>query len=275
MSTSGQKRIELTIDTAIDCDEDEVMELAMQAGELLLENGAEIFRVEETMDRICRHYGVESASQFILMNYILATAGEGHGHMFAKVRHIPVNGSHLDKVAAVNQLSREIAEGKYTVSEAYQALETIRRMPDKRKSVLILASGVASGAFCCLFGGNLMDCLAAAIAGFLIYVYILYISGPHMSKIVGNVGGGAFVTLVCNLLYMLGLGDHLNFMIIGSMMPLVPGVAFTVAIRDAADGDYISGTVRMIDALLVFICIAIGVGMGIAVLKLLTGGADL
>ena len=275
MSTSGQKRIESTIDTAIDCDEDEVMELAMQAGELLLENGAEIFRVEETMDRICRHYGVESASQFILMNYILATAGEGHGHMFAKVRHIPVNGSHLDKVAAVNQLSREIAEGKYTVSEAYQALETIRRMPDKRKSVLILASGVASGAFCYLFGGNLMDCLAAAIAGFLIYVYILYISGPHLSKIVGNVGGGAFVTLVCNLLYMLGLGDHLNFMIIGSMMPLVPGVAFTVAIRDAADGDYISGTVRMIDALLVVICIAIGVGMGIAVLKLLTGGADL
>ena len=65
MSTSGQKRIESTIDTAIDCDEDEVMELAMQAGELLLENGAEIFRVEETMDRICRHYGVESASQFI------------------------------------------------------------------------------------------------------------------------------------------------------------------------------------------------------------------
>ena len=53
MSTSGQKRIESTIDTAIDCDEDEVMELAMQAGELLLENGAEIFRVEETMDRIC------------------------------------------------------------------------------------------------------------------------------------------------------------------------------------------------------------------------------
>ena len=43
MSTSGQKRIESTIDTAIDCDEDEVMELAMQAGELLLENGADDF----------------------------------------------------------------------------------------------------------------------------------------------------------------------------------------------------------------------------------------
>ena len=44
MSTSGQKRIESTIDTAIDCDEDEVMELAMQAGELLLENGCRGFQ---------------------------------------------------------------------------------------------------------------------------------------------------------------------------------------------------------------------------------------
>ena len=102
MSTSGQKRIESTIDTAIDCDEDEVMELAMQAGELLLENGAEIFRVEETMDRICRHYGVESASQFILMNYILATAGEGRGQVIEKGQHIAENGCHLDTVAKVN-----------------------------------------------------------------------------------------------------------------------------------------------------------------------------
>ena len=64
-------------------------------------------------------------------------------------------------------------------------------------------------------------------------------------------------------------------MIIGSIMPLVPGVPFTNAIRDIADGDYISGAVRMLDALLVFLCIAIGVGMGIAVMSRLTGGGIL
>ena len=149
MSTSGQKRIELTIDTAIDCDEDEVMELAMQAGELLLENGAEIFRVEETMDRICRHYGVESASQFILMNYILATAGEGHGHMFAKVRHIPVNGSHLDKVAAVNQLSREIADAGQEKKRADSGFRCGKRcflLPFRGQS-----DGLSGGSHCRIF----------------------------------------------------------------------------------------------------------------------------
>mgnify|MGYP000605182510 CR=1 FL=1 len=89
----------------------EVMELAIGAGHLLLENGAEIFRVEETMDRICRHFGVESGNAFVLSNGIFATAGNEREGFFAKVQHIPVSGARLDRVAAVNQLSREIEEG--------------------------------------------------------------------------------------------------------------------------------------------------------------------
>lgn len=250
-----------------------VLELALQAGHILLENGAEIFRVEETMDRICRHYGVQSESAFVLSNGIFMTAGNEEERYFAKVQHIPVSGTHLNKVAAVNQLSREIVEGKYTVWQAMEVLEQIKVMPGKRNGMQILASGVGSGAFCCLFGGNVWDSLCAFAVGVLLYSYVLYIAGPHLSKIVGNIGGGAMVTLLCSLAYLLGWGQHLNFMIIGSIMPLVPGVAFTNAIRDMADGDYISGSVRILDAMLVFFCIAIGVGMGISFLGRMTGGA--
>ncbi|MDY5540855.1 MAG: threonine/serine exporter family protein, partial [Lachnospiraceae bacterium] len=65
------------------------------------------------------------------------------------------------------------------------------------------------------------------------------------------------------------------YMVIGSIMPMIPGVAFTNAIRDIADGDYISGAVRMLDAMLVFFCIAIGMGMGIFLLRSLMGGVPL
>lgn len=253
--------------------EETVMELALQAGHILLENGAEIFRVEETMDRICRYYGVESESTFVLSNGIFMTGGNDHEKFFAKVQHIPVSGSHLDKVAAVNQLSREIEHGMYTASQAMEELERIRQMPGKRKRTLILASGIASGAFCYLFGGNLGDSLAAFLVGLVLYVYILFVSTPHLSKIVGNISGGTLVTLLCGLLYAATIGQHLNFMIIGSIMPLVPGVAFTNAIRDMADGDYISGSVRMLDALLSFLCIAIGVGIGISILGRIDGGS--
>ena len=53
----------------------EVMEVAMQVGHILLENGAEISRVEETIDRICRHYGVDCGEAFVLSNGILPRRG--------------------------------------------------------------------------------------------------------------------------------------------------------------------------------------------------------
>lgn len=253
----------------------EVMELALLAGHMLLENGAEIFRVEETMDRICHYYGVESGNEFVLSNGIFATAGNDREHFFAKVQHIPVSGTHLDKIVAINQLSREIEKGKYTVSEALYALQRIKAAPGKHSKTLILASGVGSGAFCCLFGGNIQDTLAAFTAGLLLYIYVLFFSSRHLSKIVGNITGGALVTLLCGGMYLAGLGAHPNFMIIGSIMPLIPGVPFTNAIREMADGDYISGSVRMLDALLVFFCIATGVGFGVSILSYLMGGAFL
>lgn len=249
-----------------------VMEAALQAGHLLLENGAEISRVEETMERICRYYGVKSGSTFVLSNGIFATAGSIKEPFFAKVEHIPVSGTHLNRVAAVNQLSREIEEGRYSPEEVSKRLETIRQMPGKTKTMQVLASGCGSAAFCYLFGGKAGDSAAAFVAGVLLYIYILYVSSPHFSKIIGNITGGALVTVLCSLMYLLGIGEHLNYMVIGSIMPLIPGVPFTNAIRDIADGDYISGSVRMMDALLIFFCIAIGVGVGFSVIGWGTGG---
>ena len=151
-------------------------------------------------------------------------------------------------------------------------LDDIKRMPGKTKHMQVLASGCGSAAFCYLFGGNASDSAVAFTAGFLLYLYVLYISGPHLSKIVGNISGGALVTAICILLFTAGIGDHLNFMVIGSIMPLIPGVPFTNSIRDIADGDYISGSVRMLDALLVFFCIAIGVGIGFSLIGGMMGG---
>ena len=64
----------------------------------------------------------------------------------------------------------------------------------------------------------------------------------------------------------------MNFMIIGSIMPLIPGVAFINGIRDMADGDYLSGSVRLLDALLVFFCISMGVALMLMVFHQMTGG---
>lgn len=268
--TGKEQKMEEEKKKTAEYDSKEITEVALQAGHILLENGAEIFRVEETIARICGHYGLLSGNAFVLSNGIFMTSGGEKENFYAKVQHIPVSGTHLDKVAAVNQLSREIEQGKYTLQEAAEALERIRQMPEKRKEVQILASGFGSAAFCYLFGGNIEDSLVAFCAGVLLYAYVLRVS-VHLSRIVGNILGGALVTLFCSMAHRLGFGQNMNYMIIGSIMPLIPGVAFTNAIREMADADYISGTVRMMDALVGFLSIAIGVGFGTALFRFLEG----
>ena len=256
-------------------DDCEVLETAMEAGHILLENGAEIFRVEETMERIAAHFGVERREFFVLSNGIFTTGdclpGQ-KGGQYARVLHIPVRGAQLDRVVAVNQLSREIEAGRYTLAQVRERLEAIRQMPGEPPLMQVLASGVGSACFCGLFGGSAMDCAAAFVAGFLLYIFVLGVSTKHMTKIVGNILGGALVMLVCILCYSVGFGEDINHMIIGSIIPLVPGVPFTNGIRDIADGDYISGAVRLLDAMLVFLCVAIGVGVMFTVYRRLMGG---
>lgn len=256
-------------------DDNKVMEVAMTAGHILLENGAEISRVEETMERICRHFGVESESFFVLSNGIFTTGSQNPGKtggQFAKVLHIPVKGARLDRVVAVNQLSREVEEGRYSVEQTRERLEQIQQMPGKRFQIQILASGMGSACFCYLLGGSLRDSAVAFVSGFLLYIFVLSVSNLHISKITKNICGGLMVTLICILSYRMGLGENLSRMIIGSIMPLVPGVAFTNGIRDIADGDYISGAVRLLDAILVFLSVAIGVGVMFLVYHRVFGG---
>lgn len=253
-------------------DNREALDVASLAGDILLASGAEIFRVEETIFRIAKAYGVESSDAFVLSSGIFLTAGSEKEEDFARVRHIPLSAARLDKVTAVNQLSREIVEGKHTPAEARERLLEIQKMPPKPRVHQVAASGIGSACFCFLFGGDLVDSLAAFAAGIVLYLYLLYLVKGRLSKIAANLSGGALVTMFGIVLYQCGIGHHLGEMIIGSIIPLVPGVAFTTAIRDIADEDYIAGAVRMLDALLVTFCIAMGVGLVIMAWHHFAGG---
>ncbi len=237
-------------------EQNRIMELAYEAGAILLENGAEISRVDETMRRIAGHYGVDDENFFVLSNGIMATA-KG----FARTKFIPIKGASLDKVVAVNQLSREVSEGKCDLEQLESRLKAIRAMRPKPAWEQIAASAFGSAAFCIIFGGGFADGIAAFVAGLVLWVYMLFVGYRHLSRIAGAITGGLLATLLCGVMFRLGLGTHLSNTIIGAIIPLIPGVPFTNGIRDLAHEDYIAGVTRLLDALLTFFCISMGVAL--------------
>jgi len=232
----------------------------------LLENGAEISRVEDIMARIATHYGVDSGNFFVLSNGIFTTGqpdkvlkAGGQASAYANVEFIPLKGIQLSKVVAVNRLSYDVAAGRCTLEEARQRLQDIRDARPKPAWEQMLGSALGSAGFCIVFGGGLLDCLAALVVGFLLYLFILGFSANHLSKIVGGVCNALLATLLSIAFWRVGFGSSLSNIVIGAIMPLIPGVAFVNGVRDLANSDYIAGITRLTDAMLGFFCIALGV----------------
>lgn len=254
-----------------------VVSLALEAGRILLKNGGEIFRVEETIIRICNRFHVDRVDIFTLSHAIFISAENGVQEAYTKVKHVPLSAPHLGIVAEVNDLSREISAGHIGIDEALERLKEIEQIPPKRSYFQILAAGAGSGFFGFLLGATALESVIAFCIGCLLYIWVLAGKKHHISKIIINIAGGVIITALAVLaVHMPFWGDvRLDGMIIGSIMPLIPGVAFVNAIRDIADSDFLSGTVRMIDALLVFVYIAIGVGFTLSMYNNMLGGLAL
>ena len=250
----------------MDTQQERALQLATEAGHILLENGAEIIRVEETIQHIATAYGVENESFYVLSNGIIAT-----GQHYASAEFIPIKGTQLSRVVEVNQLSREVSSGTVSLDELEARLKAIRQSPSKPWWELVLGTALGVSSFSILFGGSFVDAGVTFIAGLLLGLFMTFV-GSRITRIFGNLLGGMLGGLLCILAVRLGLGEHLPNMIIGTIIALVPGVPFTNGMRDMANEDYLSGTTRLLDACLVFLCIALGVALAFLIDRAFSGG---
>ena len=182
------------------------LETAMKAGRLLLGNGAEIFSGgQETIYRICRHYGVQSASTFVLSNGIFITAGDEKGALLLGGPPSALLGHQAGPGGGGQSALPEIEEKNYSLEEVNRRLDKIETMPGHPPVFQVLVAGLACACFSFLFGGALGDMAANFLIGLILYSFLLK-TGGRLSKITGNILGGALVGVCCLAAYYAGLG---------------------------------------------------------------------
>lgn len=240
----------------------EALNLAVRAGEVLLRNGAEITRVQDTMKRILESFSITDHHIFVISNGIFITVAENSEAPLCVVRHIAQSRLNLSRVVQVNTLAREIVskQGRCDIEEYMERLTSCERSAGNPFWLQLLACATGCGCFAYILGGNAWDSCAAFAAGLPLQCFLSYGGRHGMNPYIERILAGALATLCCELLLLAGVGSVLDRMIIGVIMPLVPGVAITTAIRDLFNSDYLSGVIHMADAVLIAISIAVGVG---------------
>lgn len=245
----------------------EIAVFASRVGQALLENGSETSRVEDTVERIINHFFSGTTNATAMLTSIFVTVGECT--VTSRVKRRTIN---LDRIAKINAMSRDIVEDKIDFNEAVEEFERILKARPYSLTVKTLAYAICCMSFTLLFGGGFFDALSSFVVGMATNLILEPLRRSGVVNFMIMLCGGAFSAMLISVLYIIGLGENLNQIITGAVMPLVPGLAMTNAIRDIVVGDYISGSARAFDAVIMAVALAVGAGGVMYLFGHLTGG---
>ena len=252
-----------------------LMNTAMLAGKLMLENGAETYRVEDTMHHILKTSHLEVVEILVVLTGITASIS---GEEVAPVTLIQgirkKRGTNLSVIEQVNQISRRYCGAEIELIDAYEEVKKSRVSPVSAATCPFLFQLVVAVGFTISFGGSLYDVLATLIVGLFLSSVMAGAKVIGIDGLILDIATSFGVGLMAVVMKkVMGEAITLDTVVIGSIMPLVPGVAITNAVRDTLQGDYISGCARILEAFLKAAAIALGVGVAFAIFgNGMTGG---
>lgn len=238
-----------------------ILQAAVRAGQILLENGGETSRVQETINRIAKAYKLKDADTFATPTGIMTSLVDHKGGIFSLIRRVSRRSINLEKVSKINSLSYRAENPCLTLEELEEEIEGISRIRHYPRAMDIFFGGLAAGSCSLLFGGTFLDLPASMLIGGLIKSVSLVLSKVKFNDFFINIIGGALAALFALLAVHLNLAVNSDKVIIGSIMLLVPGITIVNGIRDTISGDLVAGISRIVEAIIVAVAIAAGTGM--------------
>lgn len=251
---------------------DIIVNLAAEAGKIMLENGGETYRVEQTINMICKSYNIANAESFVSPTAIITSTVDENGRSSTIIKRITSRSTDLEKVALINNLSRKMQSEPLTLHELDKELKYIRAFPKYTNKIKTFFAGVTTGTFTLLFGGNFGDFIIAFCVGILINLLSSMLSRLNVNDFFINAAGGSLAAIIGVFFSYINPIFHQDKIIIGSIMLLVPGLVITNAIRDTIAGDLISGLSRTLEAIMIAGAIAIGAAFSFKLWMFITGG---
>jgi uncharacterized membrane protein YjjP (DUF1212 family) len=243
-----------------------LIEVINLCGKIILENGGEIYRAEDTITRICSSCGCHEVETFALPTGFFVGFKTRDLPYCTTVKRIKMRGTNLEKLNQVNHIARCITSGSITLHEARISLIELSALKGRNKYLVMAAAGLSTSFFTFLFGGTILDFFVALISGFLIQFFASVLTKSDLFHIMMALLGGAIASLLA-----VGAATFLpispQIVIVSAMMPLFPGISMTNAVRDTMRGDLSSGLAKGTEAILIAVMLSVGTGITFSLFK--------
>lgn len=243
------------------------------AGRLIMENGGETYRVEETITRMGHAFGFAEVECFAIPSGIFISYRKNDGSIETAVKRVRRKGTDLTRVDAVNAVSRRMESEKLTCEDVMALLDEIEHRPPKiTKLGLVAAVALSSAGWAVMFGGGAADFAVAFVVAFLGQGVAFAMDKAGMRSFVSTLMGSFLGTLLPIIFHHYAGLIVVDATVAACLMPMLPGLAMTNAVQDTLRGDMVSGISSAASAVLTACMIAGGALVGSTLFRLLTGG---
>ncbi len=253
--------------------EKKVLTLALLAGEIMMRSGSEVYRVEDTILRICKACKMDNVGVFSTTSGVFVSVSREEDDSLTSAAIVTVKnvGIDLDKISKINSFAREFTTTDLSIEEGIEILKKLDNKKAYPIGLRLLSSAIVCAFFSLIFGGQYVDAAITAVIGTGIYSINLGLDHIGTNYFLRGFLSVSLASFIYILLQYSGILIDASPSIIGTLMLFVPGIAITTAIREFISGNMLSGLTRLSEAVAIGISLAAGVGVALHLLNY-TGG---
>jgi uncharacterized membrane protein YjjP (DUF1212 family) len=246
----------------------------VKLGKMLHKFGTPAYRLETHLKNVAEFLNI--GASFAVMPTVLTFVIWQPGDEDTEYTHIArVTPGELDlgSLSLTDEIVDAVASNQISIEEATNRLNEIYVMPNQySRFATFIAYGAAGGAFAMLMRASWIDVLCASLLSMLVYIFVIW---SEKSKRVTHMLEPlvALVSAFCAtaIAAFIAPGLHVPLVVLSSIIVFIPGLALTLGLAELAERHLVSGTARIMDAVMLLFKLYFGAFLGISIGRLCFG----
>lgn len=229
-------------------------ELLARLGAMLLEYGCATNRLEECLQVTAACHG-HTAQVFATPTGLWLSVGDVV--RLVRVQRWTVD---LDRLAALDRVFNQLSDGELDVAETTAALDAIASAPRRYPAwTAVVAGGLASGSAALFFGGGVVEASVGFGLGLVFVVLSQAMAVRQRLRLLTDFSMGLLVGFATWAALAWNPGLDRRAMVLAAIIVAVPGMTLTAGLTELAEKNLVSGTARLMDAVMVMVSLVFGV----------------
>lgn len=245
----------------------EVSDLLLDLAITLMASGAHTSRVVRNVERVAESFGYSTDLTIFQLSVLMTITRMNDSNVrHTAIRKIKPMALNFRTISNLSALTWNAYDNKLPLQEIRDEFNDIIQTPRLSRWTVLFLVACANAAFCRLFMGDWYAMLFVFAGTFLAFFLRQEMTERHINHFVVFITCAFLSSMIAGTSILLNIGKTPDVALATSVLFLIPGVPMINSIIDILEGHVLAGTSRLMNAMNLIICIALGLYLTLQIL---------